>query len=483
MALQESQILTWSTGITWQLLLVLGIGVVLFVIVALKPKLFWPLLVFTSILAQLPRISGYILADELFLGAIVCGGLVVIAVQRRPSNPSPYGLWTYHNLLFIALMLYLIVQAVRGGELSNESRVVRWVVLYGLLVVALFITSGRKLDARLVRKIAIATILGTALMLIIYIAQGYYFEQSLGRFGRYLSQDTLVAGSAYLMFPIVLVLPAITILLRDHSFKIRCLCWITLALVLFASTYFDSRVGWLTALVFSFILVRKIGLLRLGQVFFAVIIPILLFMVLFNNTIFVGFLEKVDSKVSDLHTTSQALVNPGSSDISRNLQIQAAIDAAQEDWHTQLFGHGINTHKTVILPHIQRLYSIYLPDYVYRTYLPGARDDKSVDIAVFRTTAFSALLVDTGLIGILLLYGTMAMATFKALRSRGPNRLAVALVTPLIVGWLFITNIQDVVLLYLCIIPGGLIEQFALYNPRHLNSRTNRFGALANIKA
>jgi hypothetical protein len=73
--------------------------------------------------------------------------------------------------------------------------------------------------------------------------------------------------------------------------------------------------------------------------------------------------------------------------------------------------------------------------------------------------AFPALLVDTGLLGVTLFAMNFVLAGIGVMKWGGGNRYILVLALFMGFMWLLVSNILDIVLLHLMLMPGGLIYQ------------------------
>ena len=81
------------------------------------------------------------------------------------------------------------------------------------------------------------------------------------------------------------------------------------------------------------------------------------------------------------------------------------------------------------------------------------------------TEAITNLLVDTGMVGLLLLLINFVLVALQIFRFKGnPNRNVLVLSLFIMFGWLFVINIVDVTLFYLMIMPYGFLIQLSRYN-------------------
>ncbi len=449
MGIVNDEVLSWSNLLNWQVLLVLACGLVVTIAVALRPRAFWPLLVALAILGNLPKIKGYNIADEILFYSALLGGLAAITVSKRQGQVREK--IDLHSIAFVAWMGYLIIQAVRGGLATDDSRVIRWVFLYGALLLGTFVMPMPHFRFNDIRKMYTAILIATLVGFVVYFAQGFYFEGQFEFHGRYLSQDQYVAGSATAVFPILVALPAAILVFRENAPMLRMLAWSTLIMTVIVAWYFDSRVTWLVMAAFLVVGFLRIGVRRV--------------VVLLSLALVAGFLilpqasENLVPYVNNLYVTSTALVGGNDKgDLDRTLQIEAAIEASRQDWGTALFGHGLSTAKFVITPYLKETYARHNLDESSRM-LRLTGGVSYVEATILRTTGFGVFLIDTGVVGLLLLGLNVLLVANKLLQSGSPKRFVILAIVPLVSLWLFVNDIQDIVLLYLLIMPYGVIEQ------------------------
>jgi len=177
----------------------------------------------------------------------------------------------------------------------------------------------------------------------------------------------------------------------------------------------------------------------------------------------------------DLTNATIVLVDPKGSDVNRQLQYKAGLLRLTDNVKTFFIGDGFLSHRYTILPHIKKLYSKN-KDLMTESLIKGTRVDDS-DIKIFRTTGFIALLLDTGLIGMILFMLLFITSMFKIyqinqlslLRMLLFNRTLVFIVLPFICfSWFLPINITDLSLAYILIIPNGLLfNWYKQYNAIH----------------
>ena len=160
--------------------------------------------------------------------------------------------------------------------------------------------------------------------------------------------------------------------------------------------------------------------------------------------------------------SSYAITDPNKSDIGRNLATRAGFETVLDNPKRLIIGDGIHSHKTVTIPFVEKLYARYMPADDF--HIPGSRDDAAGGIQSWNTTAFIALLVDTGLFGIALFMAVIMLNAKTLMVKRFHNRDILVFVVGMCVLWLYINNISDIVLFYLMVMPHGLIQRLGYWN-------------------
>ena len=431
------------------MLILLGLPIV--VSVALRPRLFWPFLIVSAIIGVGPRLAGYPILDEVLILGTLAGAMLHLVL--RPQRAGPIDAGALDRFLFSIWTVYMIAQSVIGIYATDDPRVIRWVILYVMvgLVFAIAVYRRRYFPFPTARTACLLILWATAATYLAYLGQGYYYQQSLGRFGRFLSQDYIWAGSAYAVFPTLLAIPAALLLANDPSLRTRCLVWLNVALMVAVAFYFESRMSWFMFAAFVPVAWRVV---RVRQVIAAFALCTVMYASYIPDP-----LQNAGAFVGELVGTSQALWNPSDSDVGRTLQVRAALMTATRDPKTFLVGAGVYEHRYAIVPAITALIDEFLPAQTF--VVPGARDDSGLGLTLFRTTGFAALLIDTGIIGLLMFTTLAGLCAVHILRLPTASRFI--LVVPLGVAllWLLSNNILDIMLLYLLIMPSGVLQELA----------------------
>jgi len=437
-------------------------GLAVTAIAATRPKCVWLLLIAGSIVTagMMPR--GYTLVDEYLTACLLFGVLLLLAISAETRvRMNGFGVTRLHWFFFLLMIAYMIFQSMRGVIELESLRKMRWVVFYVMLGLLPIVLHTRKFPIPSRRQTVLTITLSTLVYLIVYIIHGLMAE-FFGGISRFDLQLVWWGTTAYSLLPIVVVMPAIIICLRDTSKRYRRAGWSTLFVSIAAAFYYDSRVALLSILGFIVVALPILGIRR------SIRILLLFSVVLF---VFLSFLwpsyRDLAFFTEDLFTSGGALwQQPGKlgsmRDIDRYVQMQAAFRSIAANWKTLLFGYGFRTHGWVISPHLRALYEEYgRPDLAARV-----SDDAG-------TEGFTALVVDTGLTGLLLLVVNFVLVAWQILRKKHSKyRYVILLSAVMLFLWLFVINMLDIILFYLAIMPSGLLLLLSRPTlPQHRMSR------------
>lgn len=452
--IEEAWLLSWSDVFGVLGLALLCVGVPTILLIARKPRLFWPALLVVNIFGNGPRIKGYMILDEIFTGFIVLGAFVRIVVycaDRKVDRPN-----NAQRAIYMVWVGYMVVESLVGIVVNQDLRLVRWVGFYMLLGALSSVVHfrGSEFPFPSGRQTALIVVVTTTVYYVFYLAQGAIVETLLGVHGRFLTQEYYWSGSAYAVFPTLLATPAAIFLLSDPNRWVRIAAWTVLVQMMLIAFYFDSRISWAVLLGVMGVCWRYFRLRRA--------VPLVAgFLCL--SAVYLGDLSVgLPRFFEELGTTAGALWAPGKSDVGRVLQLRAGINTAIADSTSFFFGAGVYSHRYRIVPYIQDLIHWYMPDQDF--IMPGTRDDSGPETVIFRTSGFPALIVDTGVIGIGLLLLVVLFAARNVLMSETRTRTPLFAVLILALLWLLSNNILDIVMFHMLFMPRGLIEQWASAN-------------------
>lgn len=420
-------------------------------LVALKPRLLWPLLIVAAVIGIGPRIKGYMILDEALILASLAGAVLHLVMRAPVSDQVPAR--PVDRLVFGAWSAFMVLQSIRGIFATDDPRVMRWVLLYGSLWLMFAVVNYRNRYFPFPRpRTALLLILwSTFVSYVAYLGQGVYYDSELGTYGRFLSQDYVWAGSAVAVFPTLVGLPAALLLAGDDSRRVRLLVWATVVLMIAVAFYFQSRISWFVMAAFVPFGWRVV---RVRQFVAAFALFVVLFAVFMPNPV-----EDAAGFADELIQTAGALWDPAPSDVGRTLQLKAGVMTVLEDPVTMFVGTGIYAHRFAIVPAIVRLFEEFLPEQNF--IMPGTRIDAGLGLTIFRTTGFTAMLIDTGVLGLLWFAALFALCGARVLAIRSSARFILAVPVVVAFGWLLSNNTLEVMLLYVLIMPGGLLQRLA----------------------
>ncbi len=420
------------------IIFLIAIGV--FIIAAFRPKYFWPLLIAISVSTAGLSVQGYALVDELFVGFLILGSFFVIAIGSVRFHHNSKNVSTFlHEGIFFLMVIYIILQSIRGLMLWEDVRITRWILYYAMLGIILFIASKKSFPTIDAKKTALIVTASALFYFVAYLVYGLYSEMFRG-IGRFQMQSLEWSGSAYAVFPLIIAVPAAIMLFNSKVFSRRITGALLVAVGFVVGLYYDSRMSLIVILIFIGIAFYKIKIYKWSFLLAIFLIIFSLYFSLNNET---SIVSKIGSYGRTLSESVDALWNPRESDLDRNLHFHAAFATINENSITFLFGYGVHSHHYVLRPYLQKFYDQYLSNITVGD--------------TTRTVAFTALLVDTGWIGMILLISNFFILIYKvSLQKNNPMRLVFLAAIPMTFMWLLVSNIQDILLFYLLIMPAGI---------------------------
>lgn len=428
------------------------IGIILMGVVATKPKYFWPILVIVAVGTVGMMVGGrYTFLDEYLIGCILFGGLLTISMGVLTFRKSRENTWDHiHKWIFLLMIIYMIVQSLRGLIVLESLRKIRWIVYYGMLGIIMFMISNKGFPVPSNKKISLIVSSATLGYLIFYIAYGL-FSEIVNGISRWELQTVEWGTTAYSLFPLVIAIPAAIFLLKDRNRVYQRVGLATLIIAALAAFYYNSRVSWLAIFGFLFVCLFKLGIRKVILIIFSFLIIFSLYFGISNR---VELVKETSSFFGELSRTTRSIYFwdvSAKTDIDRKTHLHVGFISITENWKTLLFGHGFRVHGFVISQHLKRLYTQYnLPQLAAKV-----KDDEG-------TEGFTALLVDTGVVGIMLLIINFLFVAHKIfVQKRNPNRNLLLLSLIFAFLWLSVINMVDIMLFYFLIMPNGLVVQLS----------------------
>jgi hypothetical protein len=435
------------------------IGFLLMAKVATKPRSFWPMLLSVTIITGGIVLKGISYIDECLVACILVGVYVASPIRRVKlnDNSSKEGgrFSKLHTYFFWGMIIYMIIESGRGIIVSGSARQIRWIVYYLLIGLISNAIQKQKYHFPTVRKAAIIITLAGLVYFSLYLGVGMLITPIVDIQDKTRGiQNVYWGGTAYATFPLVIVLPTILVLFKDEKAKIRRLAWLTLLVSVFNSFYYGSRISWVCLTVFFIISFKIIGLRRwlgYGLIYFLILIFSLIF--IFSDYYKLSTFADILYKPFVFFVSSPETADSESQDYGRTAEIKVAFKAISSQPGTFLWGYGLRTAGIVIGP--------YLAEMLFR-YGKYRQAFSYYDTTNISTNGFTAIVVETGLIGLSLLLINFYFVARNIIVAKGsPLRSVLLASLVLTFFWFTITNPFDIVLFYLLLMPAGLLIQLS----------------------
>jgi len=434
-------------------------GFIAIIKVALKPMLFWTMLILSAILGAGIMVNGYGLIDEYLVGCIIVGFLLVLSVRPvyRKEVSSPKTRFSkIHFEIFFLFMCYLTFQSIRGLIILDDLRMIRFILFFLMLGIISYILFKGFSTTPSPRQIVNLVLFSSLLYFTLYLVHGIYTELIRG-INRFSVQGQEWSGSTVAMFPLFCIIPAVYFVLKKRSkqflsseknYKQHWIAWAAVIVAIATSFYYDSRISWTVITCFLVLSFRDLGLLKSLKIF------IIFTVFLFTLSLWIlpgqNFIEKISAFYKTLFTAGIGLQ---SSDIGRKLEILASFRLIIDDPKTLLFGTGFYTERYTLVPYFIEVLSQY---------------GTTTNITnIIRPATFSSFLVGTGLVGIFFLFLCFYITACEIItytKGHGINGRKIVLFSLAAVFLsMFISINLDLVLFYFYIMPSGLLVQMSKY--------------------
>lgn len=470
----------------WHNLILVIIGPILAGLIVFKPGWFWSILISTLIISFGVMFQGYALIDEYYAGWMVVGAVIAWSMGRVKWKVKRA--YSVHEILFMLLMIFLIIESIRGLVSLQDWRLLRYIIYFSLIGLISFSVNRLSFPVPTFKQILLVITGSGFAYMVLYLAHGVYFEQtlSIGRLGKFAMQGNYWSGSAYAMFFLSVSTPAAVLLCDDRSRNLRAIGLAFLVTAIIVASYFDSRIG-LSCLIFflAVAVIIQVSLKKIATpvIFLAMIICayflwtisidiVLARIIIFPGTLktslsshggginvfndhlrpsnFVAVSSCVYEGINSFKDSIFFIVDPRGSDVDRLQQLLASLanlwqHLSEGDIIRFFFGDGMYQHRQTLIPALVKL---------------GAPISAS---GLVRPTGIALFLTDMGLIGFILLVGNFIATAYAVhVMARGASVRETALwhMTLLCTfTWIFISNIFDICLFFFIIMPSGLLIQ------------------------
>ena len=467
----------WWFGLmnsTYMLLLLVcvALGPVVSAIVALRPKLFWHVMIFAAIWGTGPRLEGHGFVDEYLVGCVLVGGFLSFVVRRTPSRPNGSGTGlrsSTHRLVYLAFVVYLTFQSIRGAWVLGDVRMVRFLLFFPTLGLISYLMSKGEFALPSGRSICMTISISALIYFSAYLIVGLmaaaregFVSVSFGaKRGRFDLQYYGWSGTTVAVFPAFLAMASAAFCVRDRSRRARWLGWTNLILVCLTSFYYESRTLMIAIIAYSIVFFPVLGVRRSAAACLCFVVIWFSFETWgegYRAGFYEGPLDRAASFLAELtRSTEIRMDRVRSSDMGRRLDVIAAFYAIMDVPTRAIWGSGWYTHRYVFVPYRVEAACRY-----------GGSFRRVTDI--MRPASFNAFLIDTGLVGILL-FGVNFFLTGREviLQARGDRTkhvLPLLLCLGLTVVSMFVSVNYDVILFYMTFMPSGLLEMLSRWRER-----------------
>jgi hypothetical protein len=480
---------------------------------------FIPLILVVNIFGNGPQVVGYFFYDE-FLSILFSLFFLLFNILDKgissiiePLKKIPKG----YLLLLSIFIIYMSAQSIRGIFVNDDLRIIRWVIFYlGLVPIwySIYIAIYRAQPTPI--EISSYILFSSLAYLFLYLFIGIYFDNNYA--SQFSSQNYFWSGTSYAFYPILIALIAnYTLLRKKQENNKKFFGFILFLLLVFMSMYFDSRLIQISSLIFalSFLISKQFRTtLVLLAIYSTVVSGYISFQYLNASKINIDDssitnvvpANLIQTKVSHQETESESkhypennyqqsliekdwvfepdntvdalktyvahniigsfsILSSNSSDFTRDLQFIASIEILSNgNIFDKLFGFGFYRHKYLLVDLMQ---NYFLKNYekISISEQASLADDSRSDlndinkINVYRTNSFNGIIIDTGLIGVSLIILILTMSIMTLLTTRIENKYQASLFVMISFFWLFFSNITDIYLFYIILLPGffGLI--------------------------
>jgi len=419
------------------------------------PELFWQYLIAGCLITTPLMIGEFTWYEEIFALFYLFANLPVKLVK----------LHGFYRTLFAIFILYLIFQSFRGmvnvleyETIFESARKIRWPFFF-LLILGLFYKSiGAKIEHVSRYDLAYKVSLAGLFLHCAYLLWGVYalafsgsaaFTQqamlSVADFSGYIPGFMIAiwGATAYVhsLFPVIIL--AVLITLGDPVAYRRKIATFAFLVISATVVLFDSRSGGFALVLLTFLSIPLLGVIRIFK------ITMLAFFVAVLIGMSSGFLvQKSGWFWEDIQRTlllDSARQDKSMQDIDRRVWLYSAVPALSSSPISLLLGYGWRMSGYIVAPYVYDIFDSY-----------GVKKSYTSNVG---TEAITNIAVDTGLLGLVILMFCFLLSAYEIYVSSGVWRWIAIASLGLSFAWLFVINISDSLILYLTVMPRGILFQ------------------------
>ncbi len=463
-------------------------GILLMLAVTLRVDFFVPLLVGTATITGAMFVLGAPILDEWLAACLTLGAAAAAArgsIPLRTDGARRWWVW-----LFVLMSLYLAGEAVRGLLLYHNPKAAR-PMLDAMMVFGICVLLARykfpELSSQGVTTLVTASGAG---YLTLYLLHGMVFRGQV--YGVSLLEGIGGAERAFATFPLAVTIPAAILLLRFTRGWHWALAWLTLVLAVATSFLAGSRAGMLATIIcFAIAGLRGGRTLAAQLILVAYVIPVVVFHYPLAYPLY-----KVEAILTGLRiqrggeevvlfrgaAPGRKVVVPRG-DTNRLILNEAAVMALASDARLFLVGAGSYGYWPVDGRFVNKLKAQYdVPQTVANygsTFGHGEAEPP-------RPPAWPVFVGETGVVGLFLILGNAFAVLWYALVRRSPAGVRLSLqLTPVmaaaallaLLAWGFFAEVQTKILLYIALMPYGLLDSWSTLDGARPEGGTSACGA------
>lgn len=438
-------------------------GFFLFISVVLRPVIFWPVLVSTAVLTSGMFVLRFPILDEWLVLMITLGAIV--SVVMGAIKKKEHVIQRDWRNLFLLFLIYLFFLSIIGLIAYQNVKAIRFSIIFIEIFAIVYLLSKYEFPKIDFDKITLLIAWTTLSYYVLYILHGIIFRAHV--------YTTILAGiggivsTGYQTVISIVGIPASFILICRYRRWRKILGYTVLLLAAIVAVLADSRAGMLAIGVSVVMATVLYGIRSVIRILLpACIIITICGTIGFKNPSYL--LSSVKDIVNALniergsHTYKYfgRIITAAKGDAGRFLRVRTAVETFfNQNLLISLFGSGIYGYYPATGPYydiVARKYGIV--DSVVNYGSTGE---------IPRPPALGAMIIETGLIGIFLLSACFIIIfkiilfrkteSGKLMFHRGTNLMLLAPIL-LTVAWSFFGEIQDIIMIYLLIMPYGIIH-------------------------
>ena len=476
-------VLPWNFPL-WVIVPFVASGILLPVAIVMRPEWFWPVLMCSAVFSSGMFVLRFAILDSWLVGWVTVGGIITGAVGAVPVRRSQSNrVWT--NLL-LALGLYLVVESFVGFVAYENPKALRFAAVFAVVMVIGYLLARYEFPRPSAERITWLICASAIAYYVLYLVHGLIFQQ-------YVFLEILwgigFAGAANQNVAAVVGMPAAWLMIGSKRLRDRLMGGLLFALVLIVVALSDSRGGMFAILGASLVAPFAIGMKRGAKTLaLAAVAALVLGWSVLGNPRWI--LDVAEATVGGVNVQGGNLeynyhgvdVVAAKGDAGRFLYLLGGFEYLMDQGPARaMVGAGVYGYFPEAGLYYERVAEergVPTLRYTFSGASLGGITEPP------RPPAMGALIAETGIIGVgLLLACALAALSQTVLRPAlnglglvlgGPN-LLVATCVLLAIGWTYFAECQNILMLYLLILPQGLVHSWV-----H-DSRSDRVLALPEL--